>query len=83
MLEPQSKKIAIEVDGPSHDLEHNGSDWLKERILQGLGWTVLHLSYRDWECLKEEEKPAFIQQLINQVKDSTTLTTTTASSLEQ
>jgi very-short-patch-repair endonuclease len=41
-------KIAIEVDGMSHNsLERRKQDRKKEAFLRGLGWTVLRFSNRE------------------------------------
>ena len=48
-----SQKLAIEADGPSHFYpgsdETVTKDRVKDEILEGLGWRVLHVSYKDWE----------------------------------
>lgn len=47
------QKIAVEVDGPYHFYpgteEIMTKDLVKDEILTGLGWCVMHISYRDWQ----------------------------------
>ena len=58
------RRVAIEVDGPSHFLRGpgadagerggghlNGSTRLKQRLLSLLGWDVLSVPYYDWDAL--------------------------------
>jgi len=68
VLDP-AKKIAIEVDGPSHFLntgEMRGNNLIKDKLLEKLGWTVFHVSYRAWNALKsEEEKGNYLKTLLH------------------
>ena len=68
VLKKDGQKIAVEIDGPYHDLNNNGSDWLRQKILEGLGWRVLHISYQDWNSLTTEQtKKGFLRKFL---KDS-------------
>ena len=58
------KKVALEVDGPSHfwrDMEtrtwrYNGSTMLKQRLLEKLGWRVERVPLHEWQLLKSAEE---------------------------
>ena len=68
VLKKDGQKIAVEIDGPSHDLNNNGGDWLRQKILEGLGWRVLHISYQDWNSLTTDQaKKGFLRKFL---KDS-------------
>ena len=52
----QERRIAVEVDGPSHFLcsphftllhEYNGPSLFKRRVLERIGWTVINIDYRE------------------------------------
>ena len=47
------QKVAIEVDGPYHfyneSKEPVTKDLLKDFVLSGLGWRVIHINYREWD----------------------------------
>mmetsp|Transcript_5271 Transcript_5271/g.16574 ORF Transcript_5271/g.16574 Transcript_5271/m.16574 type:complete len:492 (+) Transcript_5271:697-2172(+) len=55
LAQPDLKR-AIEVDGPSHYLEDvttgerfvNGATRFKSRLLQRLGWNVVHVPFEEW-----------------------------------
>ena len=65
VLKKDGQKIAVEIDGPYHDLNNNGSDWLRQKILEGLGWRVLHISYQDWDSLTTEQaKKGFLREFL-------------------
>ena len=58
-----TKKIAIEVDGPSHfyinSTRYTAYSKLKHRILTRLGYKVIHIPYFEWnklKCLGEKEE---------------------------
>jgi hypothetical protein len=48
----------------------NGSTALKDRLLQHLGWSVIHIPYWDWRDLKgdEDAEDNYIQNLLRDVK---------------
>ena len=65
VLKKDGQKIAVEIDGPYHDLNNNGSDWLRQKILECLGWRVLHISYQDWDSLTTEQaKKGFLKEFL-------------------
>ncbi len=64
----EEKKIAIEVNGPSHylsDKSLDGSSDLKCRLLQHLGWEVIVIPYFDWDSLSPINKTNFINDLLD------------------
>ena len=49
------RRIAIEVDGPSHYLNtqrRTGSTLLRNRALDGAGWKVVSIPFFEWDALK-------------------------------
>ncbi|MCO5609280.1 hypothetical protein L7F22_063506 [Adiantum nelumboides] len=66
------KKIAIEIDGPSHFIRNSGLPLghtiLKRRLLSQAGWRVLPISYEVWEELDGEiEQMNFLKELLRTV----------------
>jgi very-short-patch-repair endonuclease len=82
-------RVVVEVDGPTHfvrtrygetegkdaagTLRTNGSTRLKHRLLSGLGWTVLHVPYYEWNALKNSSqlKAAYVAKLLESVARGT------------
>ncbi|KAH7435254.1 hypothetical protein KP509_06G056200 [Ceratopteris richardii] len=63
------KKIAIEIDGPSHFIRNTGlplgHTLMKRRLLSQAGWRVLPISYEVWEELDGEvEQRSFLKNLL-------------------
>ena len=64
------QRIAIEYDGPSHYLTGdggppriNGTTAFKHRLLEALGWRVLHIPYYEWnEQRTWKAKKAYLRQ---------------------
>lgn len=54
----EDEKIAIEVDGPFHfdtnSKEYKEKEKIKEEMLRMSGWTVIHITYKEWESLYHE-----------------------------
>ena len=60
-------KIVIEVNGPSHYIDHEmiGSTVFKNRLLLKMGWHVLHVPYYIWNKLNTPEKLNYLTFLLN------------------
>lgn len=63
------KKVALEVDGPSHYTRNGGSPLgstiLKRRHLEAAGWAVVSIPYYEWaELYGEMEQRTYLQQLL-------------------
>lgn len=59
-LGPLSKRVGLEFDGPFHFFVNDkrtqvGKSAFKKRLLEALGWDVLHVPYLDWSQLKTTE----------------------------
>ncbi|CAJ1408388.1 unnamed protein product [Effrenium voratum] len=71
------RKLALEVDGPWHwartlpgdVLVELGPSRLKRRLLDRLGWQVLHLSYDAWRC----DRRAAMRELLPVLKPKNVL----------
>jgi hypothetical protein len=55
-----------EAASEARGLRTNGSTLLKHKLLEGSGWTVLHVPYFDWEPFGSESKlkTAYVQKLL-------------------
>lgn len=77
------KLIGLEVDGPGHfitvlddesgdeeSLQMNGPTSLKDRLLNHLGWSVIHIPYYEWRELKgdDEAEDNYMQTKLQNVK---------------
>ena len=70
------RRVAVEVDGPSHFVKvageggerrwrENGSTRLKRRLLAGLGWEVLSVPFFEWTVLRgKAAKEAYARRLL-------------------
>ena len=60
-------KIVIEVNGPSHYIDHEmiGPTVFKNRLLLKMGWHVLHVPYYIWNKLNTPEKLNYLTFLLN------------------
>ena len=68
------QKFGIEFDGPYHYLigdgnKENGRTKLKRRILDKLGWTVVHIDYKDWDEIKSKYKDKDKEQILEKKKN--------------
>ena len=73
------RRVAVEVDGPSHFVavagkmgeggwRVNGSTRLKRRLLAGLGWEVLSVPFFEWNVLRSKAaKEAYARALLQDV----------------
>ena len=65
MAQP-STKTAVEFDGPTHYLKSgrpNGATAFKTRLLEALGWRVIHIPYYEWDELRtRNDKKAYLRQ---------------------
>ena len=65
MAQP-STKTAVEFDGPTHYLKSgrpNGATTFKTRLLEALGWRVIHIPYYEWDELRtRNDKKAYLRQ---------------------
>jgi len=70
-------RVAVEADGPSHfsrtqppsGLRQLGATAMKRRHLQRLGWSVVNVSYSDWDKQTDEQlKVAFLKQQITEAR---------------
>lgn len=62
------KKLAIEMDGPSHFEGEHGQvyvkdDWERQGALETAGWNFYRISYFDWEKDQQAEQKALIEHL--------------------
>jgi len=61
------KRLAIEVDGPTHFLQQpqhapNGSTLLRNRLLAAHGWKVVSVPYYEWEFQLDKTHDEFLRQ---------------------
>jgi very-short-patch-repair endonuclease len=59
------KKIAFEADGGIHflsDGEFVGKDSVRDRVLQHLGWKVIHITEPQWRALSSTECDLFLKK---------------------
>ncbi len=71
------KKLAIEMDGPSHFEGGDGQvyvrdDWDRQGVLETAGWHFYRISYFDWTKDQETEKRALIDYIRQYFADSNT-----------
>ena len=63
------RRIAIEVDGPSHYLNtrrRTGKTLLRNRVLTGAGWRVVSIPFFEWRALKSmSAQNGYIQQKLS------------------
>jgi hypothetical protein len=61
-------KVAIEVDGPWHwrrpDRQPTGPTQFRNRLLAHRGYTVVTVPYLMWQGLREEQRVAYLQTLL-------------------
>ena len=76
----KDKLVAVEFDGPNHFLREvrtgrvlnmpDGPTKAKHRLLEHLGWRVIHIPYYDWMKLRgREAKEEYLNDVINQLVD--------------
>jgi len=61
------KRLAIEVDGPTHFLQEpqhapNGSTLLRNRLLAAHGWTVVPVPHYEWEFQSNKEHDEYLRK---------------------
>jgi very-short-patch-repair endonuclease len=61
------RRIAIEVDGPSHfttnTLEPLGHTRLRDRLLSAMGWQVVSIPFFEWDGLhQKEQRDAYVER---------------------
>jgi hypothetical protein len=66
------RRIAIEVDGPSHfttnTLEPMGHTLLRDRLLSAMGWHVVSIPFFDWNDLRNDhDKDAYVDRRLHRV----------------
>ena len=68
----ENEKAAIEFNGPSHYVRRNGENVesgrtkFKQRLLEGLGFTVLSINWGDWRRARETKtQEDFLRKLLN------------------
>jgi hypothetical protein len=64
------KRLAIEVDGPTHFLQQpqhapNGSTLMRNRLLSAHGWTVVSVPHYEWDFLPVEEHDEYMRQKLS------------------
>lgn len=85
----KGKKLAIELDGPSHFEGGDGQvyvkdDWDRQGALETAGWNFYRISYFDWVKDQEVEQKALIDFIEQYFADrSTTSKTTVLKELEK
>ena len=71
------KRIALEVDGPSHfaanTLAPGGAMLARHRLLAARGWAVISVPYYVWERLSEAGRNAWLMQARTPVPDTSRL----------
>lgn len=72
-----SKKLAIEMDGPSHFEGGDGQvyvkdDWDRQGALETAGWNFYRISYFDWVKDQEAEQKALIEYIQQYFGDKNT-----------
>ena len=72
-LSRQNRKVAMEVDGPSHFLagtrEPKGATVMKRRILEALGYHVVSVPYWEWYQLRgDDDKMAYVRRLLDGIR---------------
>jgi hypothetical protein len=75
LVSPDGRKVAIEVDGPTHFLTNapqmvNGNTALRNQLLEARGWTVVSLPAVVWSRVAlarkdANERPRFLTQLMS------------------
>lgn len=68
------KKLALEMDGPSHFEDGDGQvyvkdDWDRQCALETAGWNFYRISYFDWMRDQEVEKKALIEYIAHYFND--------------
>eukprot|EP00741_Cyanophora_paradoxa_P025639 tig00000385_g24743.t1 len=62
------ERVCVEVDGPLHYLalsgRLDGDSELKDRLLARDGWTVHHVTYREWNALPRHRRRPFLAALL-------------------
>ncbi len=76
------KKLAIEMDGPTHFVGGDGQvyvkdDWDRQGALETAGWNFYRISYFDWTKDQEAEKKALIEYVQEYFADKNTSSKTT------
>lgn len=76
------KKLAIEMDGPSHFEGGDGQvyvkdDWDRQGALETAGWNFYRISYFDWTKDQEAENKALIEYIQQYFADKSTASKTT------
>jgi superfamily I DNA and/or RNA helicase len=76
------KKLALEMDGPSHFVGGDGQvyvkdDWERQGALETAGWNFYRISYFDWIQNQEAEKKALIEYIEQYFSDTKTTSKTT------
>lgn len=71
------KKLAIEMDGPSHFEGGDGqvyvkNDWDRQGALETAGWNFYRISYFDWVKDREAEQKALIEYIQQYFADKST-----------
>ena len=68
VIEGAGKKVALEVDGPSHFLQderQDGSTQLRNRMLAAHGWRVVSVDYREWDEMKTQaQRQEYLRRLL-------------------
>ena len=75
------KKLAIEMDGPSHFEGGDGQvyvkdDWDRQGALETAGWDFYRISYFDWTKDQEAEQKALIEYVQQHFADRNTISKT-------
>lgn len=68
----EGEHIAVEADGPFHftinTLRPLGEMYVRKRLLEVRGWTVVSVPFFAWQGLSEEEKKRYLLRLLTQAK---------------
>ncbi len=64
------RRIALELDGPSHfttnTLEPLGHTRLRDRLLSAMGWRVVSIPFCEWDRLQRtEERDAYVERRVH------------------
>lgn len=60
-------RLGVEMDGPFHfvnDTEYNLASRFKQRLVEGLGWTVVRIAHFDWTRLPRDQHASYARERV-------------------